>query len=299
MKTKNILHCSIATTVCILFAGCGVTIQNLSPLKAPTNPSNIYTFSCNAKIKHSQFIYDTYKVSLVINGEVLPMRETEEGSHNYEYDYKLPLGQNTALYYYKVDYKFGTGDEYQYKEYKSRMYETQLINRYVVQLESKRGPVGSKVGIIGRGFSQNDIIIFNGREIVTDFYSPFSIGFSVPSLPTGRSYEIVLRTDQGDLPIGDFHVDSASFIVIPGSLDLSPGQRDILIVQLYSEAPPSGLYIDVSTDVPDSIIMPEVIIPGGARSVNVTVEGGTPGRGTLYMEAAGFGSVQVPLKVFN
>ena len=115
------------------------------------------------------------------------MRQSEEGSNNYAFDYKLPIGQNTALYYYKVDYKFGTGDEYQYKEYMSKMFETQLINRYVIQLESKRGPVGSKVGIIGRGFSQTDVIVFNGREIDTEFYSAFSIGFSVPSFPTRNS----------------------------------------------------------------------------------------------------------------
>ena len=298
MKTKKILHCLIATSVCIFFAGCGVTVQNLTPLKTPTNPSNIYTFSCNAKINHSQFIFDTYKVSLVINGEILPMRQTVEDSNHFAYDYKLPIGQNTVLYYYKVDYKFGMGDEYQYKEYMSMMFETQLINRYVIQLESKRGPVGSKVGIIGRGFSQTDVIVFNEREIDTEFYSPFSIGFSVPSLPTKNSYEIVLRTDQGELPIGDFYVDSASFNVIPGSVNLASGQSDILIFQLYSEAPAGGLYIDVTTDVPDSIIMPEVFIPGGARTVNVIVEGGAPGTGYLYMEAAGFGAVQVPIRVY-
>ena len=44
--------------------------------------------------------------------------------------------------------------------------------------------------------------------------------------------------------------------------------------------------------------MPEVIIPGGARSVSVTVEGGAPGTGYLYMEAAGFGAVQVPIRVY-
>ena len=108
----------------------------------------------------------------------------------------------------------------------------------------------------------------------------------------------MLRTDQGELPIGDFYVDSASFNVVPGSVNLASGQRDILIFQLYSEAPASGLYIDITTDIPDSIIMSEVIIPGGKRSVSVPVEGGAPGNGYLYMEAAGFGTVQVPIRVY-
>ncbi len=297
MKTKKILLCLITTLVSIIFVGCGVTVQNLTPLKIPTNPSNIYTFSCKAKINQSELIFDTHKVNLVINGEVLPMAQAGDGANHYTYDYKLPIGQNTAFYYYKVDYKFGTGDEYQYREYSSSIFETQLINRYVVELESKRGPVGSKVGIIGRGFSQTDIIVFNKREIDTEFYSPFSIGFSVPNLSPRNNYQIALRTDQGDLSIGDFYIDSASFNVIPGLVNLASGQRDILIFQLYSEAPESGLYIDVTTDVPDSIIMDEVIIPGGMKQVTVKVEGGTPGKGTLYMKAAGFGTVQVPLQV--
>ena len=298
MKTQNILYSLIAIAAITLLSGCGVTVQNLTPLKVAENPSNIYTFTVNAKINHGQFIHDTIKVSLVINGETLPMRQIEAGSHIYEYDYKLALGQSTSNYYYKVDYKFGSGAEYEYKEYLSKLYETQLINRYVIQMESKRGPVGSKVGIIGRGFSEYDTIVFNEREIPTEYHSSYSIGFSVPSLPTGRTYEILLRTADGDLTIGKFNVDSASFVVIPSALELSPGQRDILILQLYGEAPDSGLYIDVTTNIPDSIIMPEVVIPGGARSVSVTVEGGVPGRGTLYMEAAGFGVVEIPLNVF-
>ena len=44
--------------------------------------------------------------------------------------------------------------------------------------------------------------------------------------------------------------------------------------------------------------MDEVIIPGGMKQVTVKVEGGTPGKGTLYMKAAGFGTVQVPLQVY-
>ena len=37
-------------------------------------------------------------------------------------------------------------------------------------------------------------------------------------------------------------------------------------------APMGGLYINVTTDIPSSVIMPEVIIPETARTVNIAVQ---------------------------
>ena len=52
-----------------------------------------------------------------------------------------------------------------------------------------------------------------------------------------------------------------------------------------------------ATDIPESIIMPEVFIPEGARSVNVPVEGGIPGVGKLFVEVPGLKTVVIPVVV--
>ncbi|MEM9227622.1 MAG: hypothetical protein AAGA45_06610, partial [Verrucomicrobiota bacterium] len=53
------------------------------------------------------------------------------------------------------------------------------------------------------------------------------------------------------------------------------------------------------TDSPQSIIMPEVVIPEGAKSVSVPMEGGIPGTGTLFVEAPGFNAIKVPVSVLG
>jgi hypothetical protein len=62
-------------------------------------------------------------------------------------------------------------------------------------------------------------------------------------------------------------------------------------------APPGGLLIDVTTDVPESVIMPEIIVPQGQTSVTITVEGGKSGSGSLFLKGFGAGEVTVPVTI--
>ena len=55
--------------------------------------------------------------------------------------------------------------------------------------------------------------------------------------------------------------------------------------------------LDIATNVPDSIIMPEVIVAQGQTSVTVTVEGGKPGNGSLFLKGFGSGEVNVAVSV--
>jgi hypothetical protein len=45
------------------------------------------------------------------------------------------------------------------------------------------------------------------------------------------------------------------------------------------------------------VIMPEVVVPEGQTSVTVTVEGGKPGAGSLFLKGYGSGEVSVPVTV--
>jgi hypothetical protein len=53
----------------------------------------------------------------------------------------------------------------------------------------------------------------------------------------------------------------------------------------------------VTTDIPDSVIMPEVVVPTGSSSVTVTVQGGRPGSGSLVLKGYGAGTVTIPVTV--
>jgi hypothetical protein len=58
-----------------------------------------------------------------------------------------------------------------------------------------------------------------------------------------------------------------------------------------------GQLLDITTDVPDAVIMPEVVIPAGQNSVSVTVEGGKAGSGSLFLKGYGAGELSVPVTV--
>lgn len=85
--------------------------------------------------------------------------------------------------------------------------------------------------------------------------------------------------------------------VIPGELLLDQGQRQAIAFSINGYAPTGGLYVKVTTNAPESVIMPEVIIPEGARTVNVTIEGGSAGSGKLFIEALGYEEVIIPITV--
>jgi hypothetical protein len=85
--------------------------------------------------------------------------------------------------------------------------------------------------------------------------------------------------------------------VEPAALTLVPGQKQSVTFTVTHPAPAGGLLLDVTTDVPESVIMPEVVVPEGQSSVTVTVEGGKPGTGSLFLKGYGNGEVSIPVSV--
>ena len=85
--------------------------------------------------------------------------------------------------------------------------------------------------------------------------------------------------------------------VLPASLLLETGKRGTVAFSLPEAAPTNGLTLRITTDIPDSIIMPEALIPAGERSINVPMEGGEPGNGSLFLEAEGYQLITLPVSV--
>jgi hypothetical protein len=128
----------------------------------------------------------------------------------------------------------------------------------------------------------------------TVFESPSSLSFFVPAVSPNRSYKLTVRGGAGSLDAGTFRVDAVSFTVSPSAIFIRSGEQQALTFTIPQPAPAGGMLIDVQTDIKDSVIMPEVIVPANATSVTIPVQGGKPGTGSLFFRSsAGESTVSV------
>ncbi|MFP4283446.1 MAG: IPT/TIG domain-containing protein [Opitutales bacterium] len=287
----------------VFLSGCGSTFHNLTDERIPQNASNIYTFSFKADFLSANVDKESAVAYLVINGETLLMDRLEGRELVFVYDYPFPPGVNELRYYYQLDYEYtnagivGEKTIYSTDENYGRPFLARLTNRYPIQLVSSRGRVGDRIAVVGSGFSEFDAVRVGESTAETRFRSPNSLEFIVPPLDAGRSYPVVLEAAGGDLEMGSFRVDQGALRVSPDTIDISSGDPTQLTFMIDGEAPSGGFSIDVTTDVPESVIMPEVTIPAGSRSVSIIIEGGAPGQGQLVVEAPGFGTQTIPVRV--
>jgi hypothetical protein len=303
MKIKALRN-SLFVLVAVLFiSGCRTTFQDFTPERIPQNPSGIYTFSFTADIPTSNRIEGSERAQIVINGETFDMVRSRADDLTFSYDYKMPPGISEARYYYVVSWDYAAGGgaktatRYSTVE-TGKVFQARLINRYPIQLVNDRGPAGSSIPIVGNGFTSQDVVVVGGTEALTTVHSANSLEFIVPPVPAGRTYRVALRTGSGDLQAGNFRVDEAAFRVQPQRIDIAAGETDFLIIETDNPAPLGGLVIDAQTDVPASLVMPEIVIPEGARSVNVNVTGGEPGSGVLILTVPGYAPIEIPVSVF-
>lgn len=300
-KTLWIRVFAISATAFIL-AGCNTVFTNYTPERIPQNPSGIYTFSFLANPPVRSAISGSETAQIVINGETHEMQQDPENPRLFTFDFRIPQGITEVRYYYILHFDHvNNGQSRRTTRYSTheegKVFQGRLINRYPIQLVNERGPVGASIALVGSGFSSQDVVMVGGREATTTVHSGNSIEFTIPAVSSGRSHEVVLRSGAGDIPVGSLRVDSAQMRVQPGRLTIDSGSADLLIVQVENPAPRGGYEVDIRTDIPNSVIMPEVTIPEGARSVNVRVEGGEPGRGILSVNIPGFNTIEVPIEV--
>lgn len=289
---------TLAALAIALFAGCeSVPITNLTPSTLPENPSQIYTFSARITPKSSTYVKGSLNPRIVIDGQIHPMKRSPLGQDIYEFEYQVPAGRDRVAYYYLVSYQIETSRGEEMRETYTGVQHANLANRYVLSLEATRGPVGARISVLGRGFTPQDVVTLDGVPARTVFDSPNSLSFFVPAVEPGRSYQVRVSGVNGEQPVGTFRVDAVSLNVSPSSLDLRSGETQSLTFTLPTAAPTGGLLIDATTDVPESIIMPEVVVPAGNTTVTVQVTGGQPGTGSLFLQGFGAGEIVVPVTV--
>jgi hypothetical protein len=293
---RKIILQALAALSFLMLAGCdNVTLTDLTPRSVAENPSQIYTFTLRVA-KRSNTITGI-SPTIVMDGRSFPMRAGGVGEGLYEFEYQLPAGRDRVAYYFLVNYMVEGNNVQTPGEAYTQVETVQIVRRYVLSLEVNRGPVGARISVLGRGFTPQDRILFNGTAARTNFESANSLSFYVPALAANANYQVSLSSAAGTSPVGTFRIDSSSISVAPTALSLRTGDRTNLTFTLPNPAPPGGTLLDVATDVPESIIMPEVIVPQGQTSISVTVEGGKPGNGTLYLKGFGAGEVTVPVTI--
>lgn len=286
-----------ALTGLFLLAGCNVTITNLTPAALSENPSQIYTISTRVKTKSINVVPGSLKVRIIIDGQSFDMRKSDLGADIYEFDYQLPSTRTELAYYFLVNYDYDHQGIIRPREDYSDVIRSKIVGRYVLSLETNRGPVGARVSVLGRGFTAQDSVTFDGAPARTVYDSPNALSFFVPAVETGRNYKVEIAGANGVSQVGTFRVDAASVTISPAELSLTKGQTQSVTFTLTNPAPTGGLLLDITTDAPDSIIMPEVVVEAGSTSATVNVTGGRPGSGSLFLKGYGSGEVSVPFTV--
>ena len=279
-----------------LLSGCDtVTLTDLTPRSMAENPSQIYTF--NLRVTPRTNTVSGITPNIIVDGQNYAMKPSPLGGGLYEFEYQLPAGRDRIAFYYIVTFNVEGNNILTPGEVYTQIETAQIVRRYVLSLEVNRGPVGARISVLGRGFTPQDTLHINGAAARTSFESPNALSFFVPPLEANRNYQVTLNSAAGNSPVGTFRIDPSSVTVTPASLNLRTGDRTILTFSLPNPAPPGGTLLDIATDAPESVIMPEVIVPQGQTYVSVSVEGGKPGTGSLFLKGFGSGEITVPVTV--
>lgn len=281
----------------LLLAGCEtVTLTNLTPPSMPENPSQIYTFTLRVTPRTTTVPLASIQPKIVVNQQIHPMRKSTLGEGIYDFEFQLPPGTETVNYYFLVNYVVEGNSVQTPQETYTEASQVKIVRRYVLSLEVNRGPVGARISVLGRGFTPQDAVLFNGQPVRAQYESPTSLSFFVPPLDP-RVYQVTLASPAGNSPIGSFKIDPSSVTVFPTALNLRAGESQSLTFTLPNAAPAGGTLLDIQTDVPESVIMPEIVVPQGQNAVSVPVTGGKPGSGNLFLKGYGSGEVTIPITV--
>ena len=296
-RAKSIVLALGAVAGVVFMSGCNAGITNLTPSVLAENPSQIYTISSRVKPRSINVVPGSVQVRIIIDGQSFPMNKSSLGADIYEFDYQLPAGRTELAYYFLVNYKFENQGMITDREEFTDVIRSKIVGRYVLSLDTNRGPVGARISVMGRGFTAQDTVTFDGTSARTVYDSPNSLSFFVPAVESGRNYKVEIAGANGTTIVGTFRVDPTSLSVSPTELSLKRGETQTLTFTLPMPAPTGGLLLDVTTDAPDSVIMPEVVVPAGSTTATVDVTGGKPGTGSLFLKGFGSGEISVPVTV--
>lgn len=298
MKAKCIFLSAILI-LALSLTGCGVNIVNTTPGMAPASPTGTVTLSAQTRVKQKTVVPTSLEAFVVIDGQQYPMVIDPKTFGHFKYDYQAPTGNELTRFYYILHYLTQIKDAAPVsKQLISDLYQVRLPNPSTLTMNQTHAAIGTRVTITGEQFSRKDLICVNDTDCETIFISPRQLQFVVPELKPGFGYRIQVRGTTRAQHAGYLRIDPASPLrVLPTSLTLKPGQRQALAFALDYRAPYDGLHIQVTTDIPDSLTLPEIRIPGGARTVSATIKGDQVDTGHLFINANGLPERVIPITI--
>lgn len=297
LARKILLWLGAALSLALL-TGCELGLTNLTPDTLPENPSQIYTLQLRVKPPGATALVEgSINPQIIIDGQKYPMKLSTLGEGLYEFDYQLPAGRTEMAYYYLVTYEVNNNAQHFPHEVYTDVKHTRIVHRNVLALLANRGPVGARISVLGRGFTPQDIVYVANTPARTVFESANALSFFVPALDPNKNYSVTLGGGAGNSPIGTLRIDPATIQISPSSLTLRSGEKQTITFSVPNFAPTGGLLLDITTDVPESIIMPEIVVPAGQNTTSAVVEGGKPGSGNLFLKGYGTGEITVPVTV--
>lgn len=276
--------------------GCSKTLTNVTPQVAQRNPSNMYRFTTQCNVNPNKVIPDSFQLDLIIDGERHPLQSEALTPAFYFYDHTLGADRTNAKYYFELNYQQNNRGKLRSYVKKTPLFDFEIQERCCFCLDNERGPIGAEMKILGRGFSEGDRVILGEYNTPTSFVSENVLSFQIPPVVAGKTYPVYTICNGDKNFVGNLLVDNSRFSVDPKTLELNKGEKADLLIEISCTLN-TDLYVNVTTDIPDSIIMPEVRIPGGETSVQVSIEGGEPGQGSLFISAQGFDEIEVPVHV--
>ncbi|MDR1590950.1 MAG: hypothetical protein LBR92_03070 [Puniceicoccales bacterium] len=282
----------------LFLVGCdGNNICNMTPNVITQNQSNIYTLTVAVRGLNNGIVRKNIKPYVVVNGEKHEMKKHPDGNNMFVYDYHFN-GIGTIPYYFEVVYVGTRNGIPREKIAKSDLFSTAVTDKYIFALNANRGPVGATVNIVGYGLTRADKVRFGGRTLSANWLSSGAIEFVVPSVECDSEYEVYLLTNRKELLAGTFFVDESVLHCSTDFIRLANGESQRLVFMIDHPAQEDGVEVEITTDIPDNIVMPEVHFMPGERTVSVNITGGEDAaKGTLFVRAKGYSSLEIPLEI--
>ena len=183
---RQILPASGAAVALALLAAARQWPHESDAFVAPGEPLRDLYLHAAGHAEVEFVIPDSIAPHIVVGEESHDMRKSDQIPGIYEFDYRLPPDRTPSAITTLSTTDTGSGLITNRQAY-TELPHASIVSRYVLSLEANRGPVGARIGVLGRGFTPQDLVGFDGTPVRTVYESPTSLGFFVPALAPGRT----------------------------------------------------------------------------------------------------------------
>ena len=112
----------------LLLAGCASNFTNLTPTRQVRSADNTYPVEVQFNSRQQTLRWHTIKPYVLVNGELLPMRQTPLMKNRWEGLVPVPPGANKVDYRYKFEYESTTFGGFQNDSALSKKFELKILD---------------------------------------------------------------------------------------------------------------------------------------------------------------------------